>query len=76
MQRTLLINVLLPVFIWGSLGLWGLVFHAVVGSRRGPYVLTPGIAWRAIASGPFAFFVNWRKAIKADANRARKYGAE
>ena len=76
MQRALLINVLLPLFVWGSLGLWGLAFHAVIGARKGPFAVTPAIVWRAIASGPFAFFVSWRKVLKADATRARKYGGE
>lgn len=76
MQRTLLLNVLLPLFIWGSLGLWGLATSALLGARRGPVVLTPAIVFRAIACGPVAFFLNWRKTIRSDATRARKYGSE
>ena len=75
MQRTLLFNVLLPVFVWGSLGLWGLAVHALLGARRGPVPLTPTVVFRAIACGPIAFFLNWRKAARGDANRARKQGA-
>ncbi len=76
MPRTLLVSVLLPVFIWGSLGLWGLALHALLGARRGPLPLTPALVFRAMACGPLAFFLNWRKIARSDATRARKHGSE
>ena len=76
MQRVLLFQILLPIFAWGSLGLWGLAVSALLRARRGPVVLTPGLIFRAIACGPISFFINWRKALRSDATRARKLGQE
>lgn len=76
LTRTM-IQVLIPIFVWGSLGLWGLALGALLGARKGPpLILTPGIVFRAIACGPIAFFINWRKAFRSDATRARKLGQE
>ncbi len=75
MLRTSL-NVLIPILVWGSLGLWGLALSALLRARQGPLPLTPGIVFRAIACGPLSFFINWRKAFRSDATRARKYGGE
>lgn len=76
MTRTLLVSVLLPVIVWGSLGLWGLALSALLGARQGPLALTPAVVFRAISCGPISFFLNWRKAIRSDATRARKHGSE
>jgi hypothetical protein len=75
MQR-LLLEILIPVFAWGSLGLWGLAFCTLLRGRDSPLVLTPGLVFRAIACGPIAFFINWRKAMRSDATRERKRGQE
>jgi hypothetical protein len=75
MQRVLL-EILIPVFAWGSLGLWGLALGALLRKREDPIVLTPGIVFRAIAAGPISFFINWRKAARSDATRMRKRGQE
>jgi hypothetical protein len=75
MLRTLF-QILIPVFVWGSLGLWGLALSALLRSREDLVVLTPGIVFRAIACGPIAFFVNWRKALRSDETRVRKHGQE
>jgi hypothetical protein len=72
----LLLQILIPVFLWGSLGLWGLAASALLRSHEDPLVLTPGIVFRAIACGPVAFFVNWRKALRSDETRVRKHGQE
>ena len=68
--------VLIPILVWGSLGLWGLVVSALIRSRQGPVVLTRATIFRAIACGPISFFLNWRKAQRRDATHERKYGAE
>lgn len=68
------LRVLIPILVWGSLGLWGLAFSALLRSRRGPIPLTPTVVFRAIACGPLSFFLDWRKATRSDATRARKYG--
>ncbi len=75
MLRTTL-TVLIPILVWGSLGLWGLAVSAMIRSRQGPVVLTPATIFRAIACGPISFFLNWRKAQRSDATRHRKHGAE
>ena len=75
MLRTSL-SILLPILVWGSLGLWGLALHALLRSRQGPLPLTPAIVFRALALGPLSFLVNWRKALRSDATRARKHGLE
>jgi len=72
-----LLQILTPIFLWGSLGLWGLALSALLGARKGPpLVLTQGLVFRAIACGPIAFFIDWRKAFRSDATRLRKHGQE
>lgn len=75
MQR-LLLQILVPIFVWGSLGLWGLAFSTIARRRGEPLILTPGVVFRALACGPLAFFINWRKAMRSDATRTRKLGQE
>jgi hypothetical protein len=62
-----------PIFIWGSLGLWGLAFRAVISQRGQPIPMTPSLVFQAVAYGPIAFLVNWRAVSRRHATQARKY---
>lgn len=75
MARTilLLLEIALPIVIWGSLGLWGLSIRTAVSDDRQGIPLTRGLVFQAIACGPLSFLVNWRKAARRIATRERKY---
>ena len=72
MTRTLLVYIM-PIFVWGSLGLWGLVFRAVVLPHGEPLPLTRSLAFQAIVYGPISFLINWRTVSRRHATQARKY---
>lgn len=76
MPLRLLAFTLLPVVIWASLGLWGLAARAALLDDSQPVPLTRALVFQAIACGPIAFFVNWRRSARRIARRARKYPQE
>ncbi len=67
---------LLPVLVWASLGLWGLATRAALLDESRPIPLTRPLVFQAIACGPLAFFINWRRASRRIARRARQYPSE